>query len=157
MEASQGYATGGFWQNQSEALNILNPLLELAAPSKEALVQLSTIPPFSNSNSSPGDSHVAFVFLQVASKHMPVVATEAIGSVHLNGVKHLADVVSEVRNISFFVLRIHILAFLCIIYDFFVFGSSWEKQPRFVNRVPSYPNQGFCQCFPPCTIDQFRP
>jgi hypothetical protein len=104
MEANQGYVMGGFWQNQSEALNVLNPLLELAAPSKEALVQLSTIPPFSNnnsnSNSSPGDSHVAFVFLQVASKHMPVVATEAVGSVHHNGVKHLIDVVSEVRNIS---------------------------------------------------------
>lgn len=88
---------GGFWQNQTEAFDILNPLLELPAPSKEALVQLSSIPPFNNSTSttSPGDSHVAFVFLQVASKHMPIVATEAVGSPHHSGVKHLADVVSE--------------------------------------------------------------
>jgi hypothetical protein len=122
MEASQGYVMGGFWQNQSEAFNILNPLLELDAPSKEALVQLSSIPPFSNSNtnsnsnsnsnSSPADAHVAFVFLQVASKHMPIVATEAVGSVHHSGVKHLADVVSEVRNSIFVCLRIPIPLFM---------------------------------------------
>lgn len=115
MEAtgSQGYVMGGFWQSQSEAFDILNPLLELAAPSKEALVQLSSIPPFNNSTSttSPGDSHVAFVFLQVASKHLPIVATEAVGSSHHSGVKHLADVVSEVRNI-FVCLRIPIPLFM---------------------------------------------
>ena len=108
MEGSQYDVVGGFWQNRSEALTLLNPLLELPAPSKEALVQLSTMPPFSNSNSSnsSGDSNVAFAFLQVASKHLPVVAVEAVGSVHHNGVKHLIDLVSEVRN-RFSVVPIH--------------------------------------------------
>lgn len=155
MEAVQEYVVGGLSHNQSEALNILNSLLEVAAPSKEALVQLSTIPSFStnNSGSAIGDSHVAFIFLRAASKHMPVIVTEAVGSVHHdNGLKDLVNLVSNVRKID----CLFCLSRLSQVADnFFMVGSSREKQPHFISHGPSLRTPGFCQCFPSCTIDQF--
>jgi hypothetical protein len=94
---------GGFWNNRSEAFNILNPLIEIAAPSKDALVQLSTIPPCNGSNITSGDSsHIAAAFLQAAAKHMLIASTDVVfRSPEQHGVvKLLIEGVAEVRPLS---------------------------------------------------------
>jgi hypothetical protein len=89
----------GFWNNPSEAFNILNPLIEIAAPSKDALVQLSTIPPCNSSSSTSGDSHIAAAFLQAAAKHMLIASTDVVfrSPDQLGVVKLLIQGVAEVR------------------------------------------------------------
>jgi hypothetical protein len=88
---------GGFWNNRSEAFTILNPLIEVATPSKEALVQLSTIPPCTSISS--GDSQIAAAFLQAAATHMLIANTDvAFRSPEQHGiVKLLVQSVAEVR------------------------------------------------------------
>jgi hypothetical protein len=58
---------GGFWNNRTEALNILNPLIALPSSSKDALTQLAAIEAYKG----PGDAEVSAAFLRAAAKHIP--------------------------------------------------------------------------------------
>ena len=89
---------GCFWRNRIEALSVLNPLVEHTAPSKEALVQLSSIPPLNTNVHAHVDPQVACAFLKAASKHMPAAADTVVGSLHHYSFKQLLEVVSEVRK-----------------------------------------------------------
>lgn len=144
MASSNG---SGFWNNNAEALSILNPLLALNAPSKEALAQLSTIEAYDNNG--PGDSQVASTFLQAAAKHMLIAHTTE----DQTGVSGWIDKVAEVRIVDtvviFFVFLLITPGDLPMLTHHKL--SSQEKRPPSAGCVHQYPNPESFWRFQRCT------
>jgi len=86
----------GFWNNRTEALPILNPLIALNSSSREALAQLGTIEPFK----APGDVEVATAFLRAAAKHIPAgTADESTAAALINPVADVRFVVLSIVSV----------------------------------------------------------
>lgn len=89
---AEAAAGASFWSTKEEALAFLNPLLELAAPSKAACGLLAASPIGAYMKGQQPDPQVAALFLQATAKHVTALATPEVGD-DSGRLKQIHDVV----------------------------------------------------------------
>lgn len=165
---AQESPNSGFWNNRTEALNLLNPLIALNAPSRDALARLSTIESFKG----PGDAEVAATFLRAAAKHMPAGNSEdsvglvnPVAEVRFARVKKKKEFEHDSASnhchfdfqfelvLQFVLLEAHTRFFYALYHNTIIYllfhlqlndCSLWEEQLRAVSHVLLSPNLEFC-------------